>query len=412
MSEYKFNRSLELFKEAARYIPGAIPGHMTPAITVPGSFPYFAEKAEGCRYWDVDGNEYIDFMCGYGPIVLGHRHPKVDEAVRAQQAKGSCFNHPTELQVKAAKLLVETVKIADWAIFAKNGSDVTTYALQVAREFTQRDCVIACRGGYHGGHAWCTPGHGGLTPEDKMHIHLVNWNDFDEFKAAVEKYKGQIAAFISSPYHHPTFSDQYMPENDWWNKVRKLCDEEGILIIVDDVRAGWRLNIAGSDQHFGFDADMICFSKAIANGYPLSALVGVEKLKLASTRVFFTGSFWASANELAACIATIEEMKAIDASGKMWKVGTQFQEGLRKLGAQHGLKVSVTGPAPIPYMKFANEGDFRRMQLFSAEASKRGVFLHPHHNWFVSAAHTEADIDQALARCDEAFAVVKKTFGD
>ncbi len=411
MSGYKFDRSHELFKEAARYIPGAIPGHMTPAITVPGSFPYFAEKAKGCHYWDVDGNEYIDFLCGYGPIILGHQHPKVDEAVRKQQAKGSCFNHPSELQVKAAKMMVETIPIADWAIFAKNGSDVTTWTVQVAREATQRDGVIMCRGGYHGTHAWCTPGHGGLTTSDRVDVHMVTWNDLEDFKAVIKENKGEIAAFITSPYHHPNFADQEMPAPDYWSSIRRLCDEEGIKIIVDDVRAGFRLNIGGSCEYFGFKPDMICFSKAIANGYPLSAAVGTEEMKLAASKVFFTGSFWASAIELSAMLATIEEMKATNAIEKIFKMGTRLQEGLRALATDNGLKVSVTGPPSIPYMKFANEKDFRRMQLFSAEATKNGAFIHPHHNWFISAAHEEKDVDEALAICDKAFAVVKKEFG-
>jgi len=411
MSLYSFPKSNKLFERAAARIPGGIPGHQSPALTVPGAFPYFAERAQGCRYWDVDGNEFIDFMCGYGPIVLGYNHPKVEAAAAAQRERGFCFNHPSERTVELAEKLCDIIPIADWAVFARNGSDITTWSLQVAREHTQRNKVIMARGAYHGTHAWCTPGHGGLTMEDTNNVLMFTWNNADEIRDLIIKNDKDVAAIILTPYHHPAFGDSVLPAPGFYQAVRSICDEYGIVMIIDDVRAGFRLNMGGSSEYFGGKADMICYSKAIANGYTLSAGVGRKELKNAAGRVFFTGSFWSSPVELAASLATIDEMLATNAIDKMLRMGKMLQDGLKQRGEAHGLQVSVTGPPSIPNMTFANETNFRRMQRFSAECSLRGVFFHPHHNWFISAAHEEADIKKGLDIADEAFAIVKKEFG-
>lgn len=138
MSEPLFPNSMALFERARRVIPAGIYGHTTPAQLVPKEFPYYATRAEGCRYWDADGNEYLDFLCSYGPIVLGHKHPEIEEAAERQRRAGDCFNHPTALMVELAERLASLVDFADWCVFGKNGSDMTTWAVQVAREFTGR----------------------------------------------------------------------------------------------------------------------------------------------------------------------------------------------------------------------------------------------------------------------------------
>ena len=153
-------------------------------MLVAGAYPYFFERGEGCRVWDVDGNEYIDLMCSYGPIVLGHRHPKVEEAARQQMQRGDCFNAPTRLWVELAEHLVGITPFADWAAFAKNGSDVCTWAVAVAREHTGRRKVAKADGAYHGAHAWCTPLAAGVTPEDTANVLTFTYNDVDSLRAS------------------------------------------------------------------------------------------------------------------------------------------------------------------------------------------------------------------------------------
>lgn len=411
MSLYSFKKSEALFQRAAKVIPCGIGGHVSPAVTVPGSFPYYATHGKGCRYWDLDGNEFLDFMCAYGPVVLGYDHPRVIEAAAKQRALGSVFNHPTPLAVELAEKLVSIIPIADWASFARNGSDVTYYALQVARQYTQKTKIIMARGAYHGTHPWSIHSMAGIIPSDYEHILQFTWNNADELRDLCKKHAGDIAGVILTPYHHPAFGDQVLPAPGFYDEVMRLRDEFDFVLISDDVRAGWRLNLGGSCEHFGFKPDLICYCKAIANGYVLSAIVGNDRVKQAASSVFFTGSFFQAAVEMAAALATIDELEKTDAIAHMWKMGELLQSGLRERAEKHGLQVSVTGPPTIPNMTFKNEANFLRMQRFSAEAARRGVFFHPHHNWFLSAAHQPTDIQQGLDVADECFAIVKKEFG-
>jgi len=411
MALYKFDKSTDLFIRATKRIPNGIYGHVSPALAVPGEFPYYAARGKGSRYWDVDGNEYIDYMCAYGPMVLGYNHPEVEAAVEAQRQLGNCLNHPGEVMVQLAEALTDLIPFADWAVFAKNGSDVTTWAIQVAREYTQRRKIIMARGTYHGAHAWCTPGHGGLIDEDRAQIKYFKFNDIDSFYKVIEEHRGDIAGCIMTPYHHPTFADQVMPVEGWWQKIQKTCNEEGIILILDDVRAGFRLHINGSQEYFGFTPDMACYCKALGNCYPISSCVGKEALKGAASRVFLTGSYWNSAVPMVAALTVIKVLKETNGVQKMLDFGTKLAKSLTDLAKSHGLQYKFTGPPSIPFPSFANENNFFRNQRFCAEITKRGSFFHPSHNWFISTAHTDEDLQETLKAADESFAIVKKEFG-
>jgi glutamate-1-semialdehyde 2,1-aminomutase len=412
MTEPLFPKSMALFERARRVIPAGIYGHTTPAQLVPIEFPYYATRAEGCRYWDADGREYLDFLCSYGPIVLGHQHPEVEEAAERQRRDGDCFNHPSALMVELAERLVSLVDFADWCVFGKNGSDMTTWAVQVAREFTGRKKVLRARQSYHGSHAWCTPGHGGLIEEDRMHVHDFVWNDLGTLEDLVRQHRDQVAAIITTPFLHPSFADSVLPAEGFLQNMQAICHKHGIVLILDDIRAGFRLHLGGSHRYFGFEPDITCFSKALGNGYPISAALGREELRVAASRVFLTGSFWHSAVPMAAALTCLQILERDDAVAKMQKLGKLLLNGLEQRAARHGLQVRGSGPPSLPLMRFSNETNLFRQQRFCAETVRRGVFFHPHHNWFMSAAMSEADIEYALAVADEAFAVVRAEFGN
>jgi glutamate-1-semialdehyde 2,1-aminomutase len=407
-----FTKNRDLFLRAAKVVPGAIYGHQSPALTVPGSFPYYATHGKGAYYWDVDGNRYIDYMCAYGPMVVGYGNPVVDKAAQAEYGKGNCFNHPSPLMVELAEFLVELIPFADWAVFAKNGSDVTTWATMVAREATGRKKIVAARGEYHGAHAWCTPGHGGLVEEDRVNMLYFTWNKLDELRVLFERHKGEIAGVIMTPFHHPAFSDMELPAPGFWPGVRRLCDEHGAVLILDDVRCGFRLDVRGSNYYFDFEPDISCYCKAIANGYPLSSAVGRQSLKNAASNVFLTGSYWNSSAPMAAAKATIKHLLEIDGPKRMNAIGDKLMKGLIERGKGFGYEMIATGPGAIPFIRFGNETNFMRMQVFAAEMTKRGHFFHPHHNWFMSTAHTDKDVEETLDASEEAFKIVKQQFGD
>lgn len=403
-----FPKSMELFERAARVIPGGIYGHMSPAATVPLEFPYFAREARGCRYKDVDGREYIDFMCGYGPIVLGYHDEEVEAEAERQRREGDCLNHPSARTVELAERLVRLVGFAGWAVLGKNGSDMTTWAMQVAREFTKRKKVLVIEGAYHGWHAWCTPGHGGLIEEDREHIHSFKWNDLEGFHDKVKKYRDKIAGVMITPFHHPTFADSVMPAAGFLQGIEAMCRKEGMVLILDDIRAGFRLDLRGSHRVFGFEPDMACYSKAMGNGYAISAAVGREELKVAASKVFLTGSFWNGAVAMAASLGCLKALEERNAVVHMRKMGEMLARGLTKSAGKYGFKIKVSGPAAAPFISFEGEKNFALSQKFAVECVKRGVFFHPHHNWFLCAAHQEKDIKQTVEVADEAFSFIKQ----
>ncbi len=411
MSQPLFPKSMALFERARRVIPAGIYGHVAPAVLVPTEFPYYATRAEGCHYWDADGHEYLDFLCGYGPVVLGYQHPEIEEAAERQRLAGDCFNHPTPVMIELAERLVSLVDFAAWCVFGKNGSDMTTWAVQVAREFTRRKKILRAKQSYHGSHAWCTPGHGGLIEEDRMHVHDFIWNDLTSVEQLVRQHRDQVAALITTPFLHPTFEDSVLPAEGFLQGVQKICRENRIVFILDDIRAGFRLHLGGSHRYFDFEPDIICFSKALGNGRPISAALGREELRVAASRVFLTGSFWYNAVPMAAALACLQVLERENAIAKMQRMGTLLLNGLAERAQQHGLQVRSSGPPALPLMRFSNETNLFRQQRFCAETVRRGVLFHPHHNWFMSAAHGETEIEQALAIAEEAFAVVRGEFG-
>lgn len=393
-----FTKSHELFKRASEVIPGGIYGHASPAVTVPGAFPYFAKSGQGCRYQDVDGNEYIDYMCGYGPILLGHNHPEVDEAAKAVQSKGDCFNHPTEYSIELAEKLVATIDGADWAVFGKNGSDMTSWSLRVAREFTGRKRIAKATHAYHGIDPWCVPGYGGVILEDRSQIDGFTWNDPDSVASLVKKSGDELAAFIITPFHHPAFDDSAEPTESFIEAIHAACSKHGILLILDDVRGGFRLHLEGSHKHYGWQPDLMCYSKAMANGYPIAACLGGQALKVAASKTFLTGSFWNSPVPMAAALKTIEIAIREDLPNRLEQLGTKLVEGMLALGKQKGILLQASGPPAMPYVRVADDPSFHRQQALCSAAIQNGLFLHPHHNWFLGMGHTEEVIEESLRR--------------
>jgi len=344
-------------------------------------------------------------------MILGYNHPKVERAAREQIEKVDTCNLPSERYVELAEKLVGIVPIADWAIFGKNGSDVTTYACRVARAQTGRSKIIMVEGCYHGIGAWCTSFTTGITPEEQINVLKFDYNDIDGFKRLVEENKEDVAGVILTPFLHEAFHDSEMPEPGFLEAVRKTCDNIGALFIVDDVRAGFRMHMGGSLEKFGVNPDLICFSKTLANGHPISACVGKDSIKDAASQVFFTGSFFTSAVPMAAAMATLDEMEATDAIGIMYERGEMLKEGMYDQADTHGQEIKYTGAETLPFMTFAAEDGWERSKLFCEECYQRGVFFHPFHNWFISSAHTEEDIKKTLDTTDAAFKRVKEEMG-
>ncbi|WP_422099344.1 aminotransferase class III-fold pyridoxal phosphate-dependent enzyme [Variovorax sp.] len=401
---------LQLRQRAAKVVPGGMTGHLN-AAGLPAGYPQFFERGQGCRVWDVDGNEYIDFMCSWGPNLLGHHHPAVDEAARRQQALGDCLDGPTARFVELAERFVARSAHADWVLFQKNGTDATTVCLMVARAATGKRKVLVATKAYHGADPWCTPIPQGITPEDRAHLIHYNYNDIASLEAAVAQAGTDLAAIVCAAFKHDLGIDQELPTPEFAHRARELCDQAGAALILDEVRAGFRVHAGGSWETVGVRPDLSAWSKSIANGYALAAVTGIDALREAATRIYTTGSFWSGGVAMAAGLATIEVADAQDVVGHVQAMGQRFRDGIAAQSASHGVPVRQTGPAALPLILFDEDPGFDKGAVFTIEALRRGVYLHPKHNMFLSLAHTVQDIDLALQATDAAFAAVAQRFG-
>lgn len=401
MKTYDVSKSSEMYARAKAVIPKGIYGHYGYAVRK-GS-PTFFSRSEGARFWDLDGNEYIDYMCAYGPMILGYNHPVVDEAARKQYQAGNTVSLAAPVMVELAEALVDFVPAVDWALFQKNGGDATSLSVMVARAATGRDKIVVVDDFYHGVAPWMQRSERpGISQADTAPVLSVPWNDASALEKLISEHPDEIACFISSPYHHTAGIENDLPADGYWQRIEALCRKSGIVLIVDEVRSGFRLNLAGSHETYGFTPDLICFGKALGNGYPISALTGSDALKQAAGDVFFTGTQFFNAAPMAASLATLKELKKIDAANLMTGLGEKLNAGLVDVASQYGYELNVTGIPAMPYYRLGNV-DLKTHYAWIDECVKRGIYLLGYHNHFLSTAHTDADLQITWERVGEAF---------
>jgi glutamate-1-semialdehyde 2,1-aminomutase len=390
---------------AQRVVPGGMWGHLN-AARLPEGYPQFFASAEGCRVRDVDGREYIDFMCSWGPVLLGHRHGDVEAAARAQANLGACLNGPGEVMVDLAEEFVAMLPHADWAMFQKNGADATTSCVTIARAGTGRRKVLVARGSYHGALPWCSPSVAGVTTEDRAHLLHFEYNDVTSLRAAAAEAGNDLAAILVTAFRHDMGRDLELPSAEFAAAVREVCDEAHAALIIDEVRAGLRLDIRGSWESLGVRPDLCAWSKAIANGYALAAVTGNDRFREAATKVFVTGSFWCGAVAMAAARATLKIARETDVPAHIRAMGLRLREGLAKQADRHGIAIRQSGPPQMPLMLFDADPEVCKGRAFCSAALRHGAFFHPQHNMFLSSAHGPADIDAALEAASHGFAAV------
>ncbi len=391
-----------LRRRASAALPGGVYGHVSAGLLWPGA-PQFVARAEEARFWDADGREYLDLMCSWGPIVLGHRHPDVEEAVRRQHRRVDCGNGPSPVMVDLAERFVAVVDHANWAMFAKNGSDATTLCLTIARAHTGRSTVLLAEGAYHGTHPWCSPSRLGVADGDRAHLDYYRYNDLQSVTDAARAHDGDLAAILVSPFRHDAGHDQELPDPEFARGLRDLCDRTGAQLVLDDVRCGLRVAYGSSWEPLGVAPDLSAWSKSIANGYALAAILGGEHLRKAAGSVSATGSFWFSADAMAASMATLDVLDRDDGVAAMHDRGGRLWAGIERLAAERALPINLTGHVTMPYLTFPGDRDHARGDRFAAVCAEEGIYLHPRHNWFISAALTKADVDTALTAMGRAF---------
>lgn len=406
-TKMSFEQSKNLLDRAWQVIPSATQTFSKgPNQWVQGVGPNFLDRGEGAWVWDVDGNKYLDYLMALGPIILGYGDSRVETAVIQQLKKGAVFSQMAALEVEVAELIVDLVPCAEMVRFAKNGSDATTGAIRAARSYTGRD-HIACSG-YHGWHDWyigTTTRSTGVPQAVQDLSHTFVYNDIASLEAVFNKHPNQIAAIVMEPVGVED------PKPGYLEAVRELTRKHGALLIFDEIVTGFRFSLGGAQEYYGVNPDIACIGKGMANGLPISAVVGPREIMQQFDKIFFSGTFGGEALSLAACKATILAMQEDNVIAHIWDVGQRLIEKLSALIDQYQLQDSVKclGLAPRSVLAFPHVDEYQmrlRRSYFMQECIKRGLL------YFCSQIPCAAHGEEELAFTFQVFEEVMPLFAD
>ena len=427
-------RSAALFQKACGPIPGGI--NSTARATWSGWDPYplFVERGEGAYLYDVDGNAYIDYLLGLGPMILGHRPPGVTAAVVEQiQNRGTVFALPTAQEAVLAHKIIAAVPSVEQVRLCNTGTEAIIYSLRLARTFTGRDKVIRFEGMYHGfsdGVYWSKHPHLDEAGSDRHPVAVAQgpglpkgcgdqliilpWNDVDALREAVEREGDAIAAILTEPVMCNTGC--ILPEPGYLEAMREIADSRGIVLIYDEVITGFRLGFGGAQGIYGIKPDISVFAKGLGGGFPIAALGGRRDIMnlVATGTVSMAGTYSANGIAVAAANAALEELAAPGKYEALFARCARFYAGLADVFARHRLPAYVVGLGPVLQVWFADKpirnyrdaarhANHETFRLWWEAMLERNVLFHPgaFENLFVSFAHSDADIDRTLVAADE-----------
>jgi len=411
VAKLKITKSEKLLKRSKAVIPGCSQTFSKAYNQyVEGASPIFLERGDGCRVWDVDGNEYIDYVQGLLANILGYNRKEVNEAVMAVLKNGHSFSLPHRLEVELAEKLCELIPCAEMVRFGKNGSDVTSGAVRAARAFTGRE-RIACSG-YHGWQDWfigSTTRNAGVPKSVCQLTHPFPYNNLERLKELFEMHPGEFAAVIMEPRN---FID---PEPGFLEGVKKLAHAHGALLIFDEICTGFRFGMGGAQELLGVTPDLACFGKGVGNGFPISCVVGSKKIMPIFEEIFFSFTLAGEVSSMAAALKVIEILETTDTLVKMEAMGRQLQDGFNTMSREAGLenRFKCIGKPIWSLLKFLDEGgkdSFLERSLFQQEAVKRGLLVLVTHN--ISGAHDSIAIEKTLEAYGSIFKTLKGWLSD
>jgi len=370
-----------------------------------GASPYFITKGKGAKVWDVDGNEYVDFISSLCAVTLGYNDPDVTRAVRDQLEDGVIFSLPHPVEMEVAELIVEMVPCAEKVRFGKNGSDATAGAIRVSRAFTGRDRVAVC--GYHGWQDWyigSTARNLGVPQATRDLTHGFTFNDAESLQELMRAYPGEFAAIILEPMNVTP------PTADFLHQVQDIARANGAVLVFDETITGFRFANGGAQEYFGVTPDLATFGKGLANGYPVSALAGRADIMKLMEEVFFSFTFGGETLSLAAAKATIEKLRREPVTATLRTRGTKLMNGAGNLIARHSLQdvLSISGDPTWSFLNFKDVEPYTLWDiktLFMQETQARGFLTFGTHN--MSYAHGDAEIAALMAAYDEIFAIIR-----
>lgn len=400
----KLTESQAWLERARKVIPGCAQT-FSKGFTqyVQGVAPTFLQRGQGCRVWDVDGNEYIDYVQGLLPNILGYAHPEVNAAAAAQLAQGHSFSLPHPLEVELAERLTRLIPCAEMVRFGKNGSDATSGAVRAARAFTGRDRIACC--GYHGWQDWyigSTTRNAGVPQAVRNLTHPFPYNDLASLEKLLDEHPGEFAAVIMEPVNFVE------PAHGFLEGVKHLTRRHGALLIFDEICSGFHFGLGGAQKIYGVTPDMACFGKAMGNGFAISCVVGRADVMHTFNDIFYSFTFAGEVGSMAAAMKVLDILEHTDALARIESSGRTLQDGINSMAKAAGMgqRICSLGRPQWSLLKFSDEngGESPLLKnLFQQEAVKRGILLLATHD--LTAAHDDAAIHATL----EAYAEVLKT---
>jgi len=415
---HSVERSIELTKRAETIIPGVSQLiSRRPRRAASGVSPAFAERAKGCRIWDVDGNDYVDWTSAVGPIILGYADDVVDEAVKEQISRGSIYSILHESEVELAEELIKIIPSAEMVRFAKGGGEACTVAVRIARGVTGKDKVLFS--GYHGWHDWYLAAN--LSP-NSLDNHLFpgieaigvpstlegtsmpfEYGNADMLEDLLKANDGEVACIIMEPMRSE------IPPEGYLESVRELATKYEVALIFDEVSSGFRIALGGAQEYANVTPDMSVFAKAISNGYPMAAVVGSREFMAPAERMFISSAYWDDAIGVTAAVTTLRELQRRDAVAHFSYVGEQFKERINRAASDAGLDAECTGVAAHPGIRF-NLDDPEKQKtvqtLFIQENAKNGLILAP--GSFFNCAHDDEALERTENGVRETFTVIQQ----
>lgn len=418
MSSRSVRRSLETYARALEVIPGGMQLiSRRPYILAQGISPIYADHAKGSHLWDVDGNEYIDWISGIWAIILGYCDSVVDEAVKAQIDRGVTYSLCSELELELAEEMIRTFPSAEMVRYAKGGGDACAVAVRIARGTSGKDKVLFC--GYHGWHDWYIAAN--LMDDGTLDEHLFpgidptgvpralkgtavpfRYGDLDMLEDLLKANEGQVACIIMEPMR------SVLPPEGFLEGVRSLADVHNVLLIFDEVSCGFRCALGGAQEYLRVTPDMSVFAKALSNGYAMGAVVGKREAMEPAARMFVSSTYWHDTVGIVAALTTIRELRRRDAVTRFFEVGAALKQGVDAAARATGLPAQSAGLDCYPKIQFQIEDPVTARKvstLYVQEMSKRGILCHP--NFAINWAHSDEDVERTLAAVRDAFGIIQ-----
>ncbi|MFZ4694525.1 MAG: aspartate aminotransferase family protein [Verrucomicrobiia bacterium] len=408
---WNLERSFALHRRASQIIPGAAQTTSKRAEAFAfGGYPIFLQRGEGCRVWDVDGNEYVDFVSALGPIILGYADEAVDDAARRQMREGVILSLPHPIEIEAAEALRSAIPNAEMVRFFKSGAEATSAAVRLARAITGRSLVAHC--GYHGWHdVWSATSHAaGVTEGVKRDVVEFDYDAVDAVEQLFASRGAELACVMINPVAYHLVSD-----GSFLRRLRTRCDERGALLVFDEIVTGFRLSLGGAQEHFGVQADVACFAKAIANGYPVSAVTGPRRILEQMRPLVISTTYGGETLSLAALKACVAECRRRDVPAHAARIGRLLMDGLNRAARAAGVPARWEGyPAfsacSFQYPEAGTRG--HAMTFWLQECARRGVLFRRGGLNFITAAHTEEIVARAIRVGEEVLREMARAVAD